>query len=71
MGRDIGRALEDLSPCNFKVVKPVLGVSYATDGTTKKAEDCAVGHSFAFGWSLAHARRARLFGAVRAKTREI
>ena len=39
LGRDIGTALEDLSPFDFAAVRPKLKISFESDATVKKAED--------------------------------
>ena len=39
MGRDIGTALEDLSPFDFEAVRPRLNISFEADAVKKKAED--------------------------------
>ena len=39
MGRDIGTALEDLSPFDFEAVRPRLNISFDKDEKVRKAED--------------------------------
>ena len=39
MGRDIGMALENLSPFDFEAVRPRLNISFEANEAKRKAED--------------------------------